>query len=110
MTVAIFIMGSTMAVTASVAHLFGAQKKREVGHFVRQALWLSQGLALFSFLLVRNADPILFWLEIDPEIIPITLGYVDAITWGLPALCAFVVLRYFSEGVSMTRPIVFIGL
>ena len=99
-----------MAVTASVAHLFGAQKTREVGHFVRQALWMSQGFALFSFLIVRNADPILFWLEIDAEIIPITLGYVDAITWGLPALCAFVVLRYFSEGVSMTRPIVFIGL
>lgn len=110
MTVAIFIMGSMMAVTASVAHLFGAQKTREVGHFVRQALWMSQGFALFSFLIVRNADPILFWLEIEAEIIPITLGYVDAITWGLPALCAFVVLRYFSEGVSMTRPIMLIGL
>jgi MATE family multidrug resistance protein len=110
MTVAIFIMGTMMAVTASVAHLFGAQKKREVGQFVRQALWVSQGLALICFLLVRNADPILYWLEIDPEIIPITLGYVDAISWGLPALCGFIVLRYSSEGVSMTRPAVFIGL
>ncbi len=110
MTVAIFIMGMMMAVTASVAHLFGARKKAEVGHHVRQALWLSQGLALTCFLLVRSADPILYWLEIDAEIIPVTLGYVDAITWGLPALCAFVVLRYFSEGVSMTRPVMFIGL
>jgi len=109
-TVSFFIMGTMMAVTASVAHLFGAQKKVQIGYFVRQALWLSQGLALFSFLTVRNLDPILFWLEIDPEIITITLGYVDAITWGLPALCAFVVLRYFSEGVSMTRPMMFIGL
>ena len=110
MIVAIFIMGMMMAVTATVAHLFGAQKKREVGQFVRQALWLGQGLALICFLLVRNADPILYWLEIDAEIIPITLGYVDAITWGLPALCGFIVLRYSSEGVSMTRPAVFIGL
>ena len=110
MIVAIFIMGTMMAVTATVAHLFGAQKKREVGQFVRQALWLGQGLALICFLLVRSADPILYWLEIDAEIIPITLGYVDAITWGLPALCGFIVLRYSSEGVSMTRPAVFIGL
>ena len=110
MIVAIFIMGMMMAVTATVAHLFGAQKKPEVGQFVRQALWLGQGLALICFLLVRSADPILYWLEIDAEIIPITLGYVDAITWGLPALCGFIVLRYSSEGVSMTRPAVFIGL
>ena len=110
MTVTMFIMGVMMAVTASVAHLFGADKNRDVGHLVRQALWLGQGLALVCFLLVRNADPILYWLEIDAEIIPITLGYVDAISWGLPALCAFIVLRYFSEGVSITRPAVFIGL
>ena len=110
MMVALFIMGVLTAVTASVSQLFGARKQEEVGHFVRQALWLGQGLGLVCFLVIRNADPLLYWLEIEPEIIPITLGYIDAITWGLPALCAFVVFRYFSAGVSMTRPILVISL
>ena len=110
MAVAICIMGGMMAVTASVSQLFGAQKKAEVGKFVRQALWLSQVVALIAFGVVRHTDSILVWLKIDPAIIPITLSYIDAITWGLPALCAFIVFRYFSEGVSMTRPILFIGL
>ena len=72
---------------------------------------MSQGLAILCFVIVRNAvGPVVYALEIDPEIIPITLGYVDAITFGLPAVCAYTVLRYFSEGVSMTRPVMFVSM
>ena len=111
MMVAIFVAGFLLAVTASVAHLFGAGERANVGRVVRQSLWLSQGLALVCFLIVRNAvGPIVRAMEIDPEIIPITLGYIDAITFSLPAVCAYTVLRYFSEGVSMTRPVMFVSL
>ncbi len=111
MMVAIFVAGFLLAVTASVAHLFGSGERKGVGRLVRQSLWLSQGLAILCFVIVRNAvGPVVYALEIDPEIIPITLGYIDAITFGLPAVCAYTVLRYFSEGVSMTRPVMFVSI
>ncbi len=109
MLVALFVIGLMMAVTAFVSHLFGAGKNEEIGRFVRQASWFGQILACFCFLVIRNADPVLYFLEVDPEIVPVTLGYVDAISWGLPALCALTVLRYFSDGVSRTRPILLIS-
>ncbi len=109
-TSALFVIGLLMAVTASVSHLFGAGRYEEIGRFVRQSLWLSQGLGVVCFIAIRNLDPLFSWLEVAPEIVPTTEGYLDAITWGLPAMCGFIVLRHFSEGVSMTRPVLFISL
>ncbi len=109
-TTAIFVIGLLMAVTASVSQLFGAGRHKEIGGFVRQALWLSQGLAVLVFVLIRNLDPLFSGLEIEPEIIPTTVGYLDAVTWGLPAMCGFIVLRHFSEGVLMTRPVLWISV
>lgn len=109
MLVALFVIGLMMAVTAFVSHLFGAGENEKIGRFVRQASWFGQILGCFCFLVIRNADPVLYFLEVDPEIVPVTLGYIDAISWGLPALCALTVLRYFSDGVSRTRPILLIS-
>ena len=109
-TTVLFVIGLLMAVTATVSQLFGAGRNEEIGRFVRQALWLSQGLGMFCFIFIRNIDPLFFWLEIEHEIIPTTVGYLDAITWGLPAMCGFIVLRHCSEGVSMTRPVLLISL
>ena len=109
-TALFFIVGLMTAVTAAVSQLFGAGNHAEVGRFVRQALWLGQGLGLFCFFIVRSSDPLFFWLDIEEAVVPITLGYMDAISWGLPALCGLIVLRHFSEGVSLTRPVLFISL
>ena len=109
-TTVLFVIGLLMAVTASVSQLFGAGRHEEIGRFVRQALWLGQGLGLTCFVFIRKIDPLFFWLAIEQEIIPTTLGYLDAITWGLPAMCGFIVIRHFSEGVSMTRPVLLISL
>ena len=109
-TTVLFVIGLLMAVTASVSQLFGAGRHEEIGRIVRQALWLGQGLGVMCFVFIRQIDPLFSWLEIEQEIIPTTLGYLDAITWGLPAMCGFIVIRHFSEGVSMTRPVLLISL
>ena len=110
MTATFFVTGLLMAVTALVSHSFGGGRVAEVGSTVRQALWLSQGLAWIAFFTIRSTAPVLDWMDIEPDLIPVALGYLDAISWGLPAMCAFVVLRYYSEGVSATRPVMVISL
>jgi MATE family multidrug resistance protein len=49
-------------------------------------------------------------MRIDAEIVPTAAGYLRAVSWGLPAICAFTVLRSFSEGVSQTKPVMWISL
>ena len=110
MTPILFMGGLLMAVTATVSRLFGAGRDREIGRFARQAVWLAEGLALLIWLAIRNVDPLFDFLEVDPAVVPVTLGYLDAISWGLPAFAAVTVLRYASDGVSRTRPFLVISV
>lgn len=110
MPLVVFCMGTLMSVTPTVAHAFGARNHRDAGRSVRQALWISLGLGIAAIVLTRNAAPVLHRLEVDAAIIPTTTEYLAAISWGLPGFCAYVVLRCFSEGVSVTRPIMWISL
>ena len=100
-------LGLLMSVSPSVAQLFGAGKHQEIGSCVRQGLWLSLGAALFGMAALRAIEPFLVWIGVVPEILPTTLGFLRAISWGLPAWCIFQVLRSFNEGVGSTRPVLF---
>jgi MATE family multidrug resistance protein len=46
----------------------------------------------------------------DPAIIPTSVGYVQAICWGVPAMFATQALTYTSEGLGQTRPIMLMTL
>jgi MATE family multidrug resistance protein len=110
MPIFVFGMGVLMSVSPTVAQAFGAKRFGEIGGHVRQGLWLSQGVGLVSFVAVRSCSPALRWLEVDPAIVPTAAGFLDAISWGLPAASAYVVLRGYSEAVSKTRPVMVISL
>lgn len=109
-TVIIIAIGLLVSVSPSVAQLFGARRYRDIGHCFRQGLWLSQAVALLSFIALRNSEPVLHFVGISPEITPITMGYLRAISCGVPAFCAYQVLRSFSEGVSRTKPVMYASL
>jgi MATE family multidrug resistance protein len=46
---------------------------------------------------------------VTKEIIPISTGYLKAISWGLLPLFAYAGVRYFSEGLSVTKPAMYIA-
>jgi MATE family multidrug resistance protein len=110
MPIFVFGMGILMSVSPSVAQSFGAGRFEEIGRHVRQGLWLSLGVGLAAFLAVRNCWPVLGLMQIDPAIIPIASGFLNAISWGLPAASAYIVLRGYSEAVSKTRPMMVVSL
>lgn len=103
-------MGCMMAVTPIIAQNVGARKLTQIGKNARQVLWLSQILALPSFFIVRNLDLILVYIGVTDDIIPIADGYLNAISWGMFPVYAFAALRYVSEGLSVTRPAMFVAL
>ena len=100
-------LGTLMAVSPSVAHAYGAGRWASVGTYLRQALWLSQALAAACFVLLANTRPALEFIGIDPTVLPKTEGYLGAIAWGLPGVFAFLALRFMTEGVGWTRPIMY---
>ncbi len=108
--IVVFGMGILMSVSPTVAQAYGAGRFDEIGGHVRHGLWLSQAVALVSFVAVRNCSPLLKWMHIDPAIVPTAAGFLNAISWGIPASSAFTVLRGYSEAVGKTRPVLAISL
>ncbi len=107
---AVLCMGTMMAVTPIVAQNVGGRKLKQIGKNARQVFWLSQILALPSFFILRNLDIAMVAIGVTDEIIPIAIGYLKAISWGIFPFYAYAALRYFSEGLSVTRPAMFIAL
>ncbi|MEO0422839.1 MAG: MATE family efflux transporter [Pseudomonadota bacterium] len=98
-------LGLLMAVNPLTAHRIGAGERGRVGRLFRQALWLALALSIVLLLALQGSGRFLLWIGIDPAVVPETAGYIGAIAWGLPALFVFLVLRYTSEGIGHTAPI-----
>ena len=58
-SVFVAFMGVLLAVSPTVAQLLGARRHAEIGEQVRQAMWLTLGLAVVAVLLFRYPEPLL---------------------------------------------------
>ncbi len=109
MVVFLFGLGVLMGMSPTAAHYYGSNQPTLVGRSMRQCLWLSQVLALLLFMLLAQSIHLVTAIGIDASVIPRTVGYVDAISLGLPAIYAYLTLRFTSEGIGHTRPIMIIA-
>jgi len=101
--------GLLMATSPSVAHAFGANDAQKVTSYARQSWWLVLALSVLLMAGMRQADIFLPAIGITPDVLPVAIGYVHAVSWGMPAMLAFFSLRYTSEGLGRTKPIMYIG-
>jgi MATE family multidrug resistance protein len=99
-----------IAVSPSVAQLHGAGGRERIGHTVRQGLWLAALMSVGAFFSLRYSPIVLEFAGIPSELLPVTTGFLRAIAWGTPGLCLFQVLRSYSEGISMTRPVMYTSI
>jgi MATE family multidrug resistance protein len=106
----LFLYGALLAITPMVAQLHGAGKTDETGPLVRRGIVVAIPLVLIAILLLRNAGFIFTRMDVDPQIARIAADYLKAISWGLPAVALFFLLRNLSEGLGLVRPSMLIGL
>lgn len=102
--------GTLMAINPIVAQHFGARNFKEIGKSTQQALWLSFILSIPFFFLLRNMEWALYLLDVAPNVIGPAMAYLHAISWGVFPIFGFFVLRYFNEGLSATKPSMFVAL
>lgn len=105
-----FGAGILMAVTPIVAQHFGAGRNDKIGKSVRQSLWLAFIIAIPTILLLRNAEPVLLLLDLEPEVTRLSIGYLQAAAWGIPGFFGFLALKHFNEAVSVTRPAMYFAI
>lgn len=103
-------LGLLMALSPTVAHVYGAGRSAEVGSYFRQALWLAAGVAALVTLGLLLVHPVLRAIGTPPEVADVAARYVYAVAGGMPAMFAFLALRFSSEGLGWTRPILYTAL
>ena len=106
----LLLTGVLMALTPSVAQLHGARREPETGEVVRQALWVALVGGSLFILLIRNAEPVFRFIEVDARAIPIAAAYLQALSWGVLPMLGYFALRYLCEGLSWTLPAMLVAL
>lgn len=100
----LLVAGVVMALTPTVSQLHGSGRSHEAGEAVRQVLWIALGAGLLLMLLLRNIEPLYHAVGVDAQAIPITVGYLSAISWGVLPVLGYFAMRYLCEGLSWTAP------
>ncbi|HQV33859.1 MAG TPA: MATE family efflux transporter, partial [Calditrichia bacterium] len=75
----ILALGILLAINPIVAQLKGNEKPEQVGGILKQGIWLAILCSIPGVLLVRNTSGLLGILEVDPTLIPIVKGYLEAL-------------------------------
>ena len=102
--VMILLTGVLGAITPVTAQLFGGGKQAEIGHIARQGLWLGMIAAAATFIVVSYSHLALGLLNASPEMVRVASGYLEAVRWGYPGMCVYIVFRGVCEGMGRTRP------
>ncbi len=110
MPVYLACVGVLLALSPSTAQLVGAAAQEEIGPLFRQGLWLALALALLATPAVVGIGAAMAPFAVAANLRPITQAYLNAIAWGMPAVCLYLAGRYVAEGVGQTRPIMYIQL
>jgi MATE family multidrug resistance protein len=108
--VLMFVLGVLMALQPVVAQLDGAGNRSEGGVAARQGMWIALVVSFPFVYVLLSGGELLRWMTVGVEIIPTAVKYMNALTWGAPAICLLLMLRFFSEGSGYTRPTMYIGL
>ena len=104
-------LGIMMAISPIAARHLGAGNEALIGRYTRQGVYLGVGLAIPVILLAQTAvAPFLGFIGIDASFRPTTVLYVEAIAWGAPGMFVFLALRFTTEGIGHTKPIMYTSI
>jgi len=109
-TIFIGLMGMVLAISPIVGQLFGAQRLREAGHQVWQALWIALALAVIGCSVLGFPGPFLALAKVTPALDDKVRGYLMGLAVALPASLLFTVFRGFNVAVSRPKAVMLLQL
>jgi len=105
----LLLSGVIMSLTPSVSQLHGGGRETEAGEVARQAIWIALVGGLLMMVFLRNVEPLYRLLGVDPRAIPVTITYLEALSFSVVPLLGYFSLRYLCEGMSWTVPAMLIA-
>lgn len=107
----LFTMGILMAISPIGATHIGAGRSQMIGRYARQGLWLAAVLSVATIaVMFWIAVPALAVIGIDPAFRDIAGDYLEVIVLGAPGGFAYLALRFTTEGLGWTGPIMAVSV
>lgn len=104
-------LGVMMAISPIAARHYGAGNPELIGRYTRQGMYLGLTIGVLLIALAHvTVGPMLLQIGVDDSFRELTVGYVEAIIWGGPAIFVFLALRFTTEGIGRTRPIMYASI
>ena len=89
----LFLVGVLMAITPMVAQAWGARNTKDIKYTIQQGLWLAIVLGLSMMFVLQLLGNVFDGMEMEAQTRAQAKGYVFAVSFGLPALAFFQILR-----------------
>lgn len=104
-------LGLLMAVSPLVSQCYGAGRFDRIGAYLRDALKIAVVLGFVVLLILQfGAGAVMEGIGIDSEFRVDAIGYVEAISYGAPAICCYLAIRFALEGIGYTRPMLYVSM
>ena len=104
-------LGVLMAIAPIAARHFGAGQSQLIGRYTRQGIYLGVAFSIPVILAAQYlVQPLLIFIPIDGEFRDMTVAYTQAITLGAPGMFVFLALRFTTEGIGATKPIMYVSI
>ncbi|WP_417224430.1 MATE family efflux transporter [Amphritea sp.] len=99
-----------MAVTPMVANHAGNHQLRRTRLIFHQGVLIALCVSVLAWLILRNMAPVLEMMQVSGSLKTKTLGYLEALSWGVPGIMLYQACRSYSEGLGKTQPLMKIGI
>ncbi len=101
-------LGIILGITPVVAQHHGANRHYHIDAVFMQGLYLSVMLSAISWVILKQTPLLLTALDIDAELAKRSGDYLSNLILGLPAIYAFLSLRFVATGVGKVMPVLLI--
>ncbi len=101
----LFFTGTLNALQPIISGHRGAGNLHKIMPATWQGIYIASAASMLMVLLLINLSPVLRLLQLDGETTAIAQGYLNAFSWGVPALLLLNALRGLTDGLGHTRVI-----
>ncbi len=109
-SVAMLLIGILQAVAPTVAHLYGAGRREDIGPALQQGFWLASMLALPGTLLLAFPHLLLDLARVPADLQGKTAAYLAATAVGLPAVLFYRTFYAFNNAIGRPRVLMALSL
>lgn len=99
----LFLIGLLSAVTPLVAQANGRGDSDGIRQAIRRGMGIGLLVGLALMPVLWSMRPFMVWMGVSAEVIPITMRFLFAISWGLPVGGLFFAVRNGGDGLAKPR-------